>query len=132
VAFIGCILMVGVVVNNGIIVIDHINQLRRGGRDRTAAILQGGRDRLRPVMMTALTTILGCVPLALGGGVGREISFTSLGRALIGGMTTGTLLTLVVVPLCYTLIDDARTWFLRYFADLRRLRRADPAKGIYM
>jgi len=123
VAFIGCILMVGVVVNNGIIIIDHINQLRKGGLDRREAILQGGHDRLRPVMMTALTTVLGCVPLAIGGDMGGEVSFQSLGRALIGGMTTGTFLTLLVVPLFYTLIDDLRIWFLRYVKDLTHLAR---------
>lgn len=121
VAFIGCILMVGVVVNNGIVIVDHINRIRREGAGRSEAILRGGRDRLRPVMMTALTTILGCVPLALGGGVGSQVSFNSLGRALIGGMTTGTFLTLVVVPLFYTLIDDLRHWTLAYLADLKSL-----------
>jgi HAE1 family hydrophobic/amphiphilic exporter-1 len=119
IAFIGCILMVGIVVNNGIIIIDHINQLRLQGFSRDEAILQGGHDRLRPVMMTALTTILGCVPLAIGGDVGEEVSFTSLGRALIGGMTTGTFLTLLVVPLFYTFIDDLRIWFLRFLRDVR-------------
>lgn len=67
--------------------------------------------------MTALTTILGCVPLAMEGSVGSEVSFASLGRALIGGLTTGTFLTLYVVPVSYTLIDDLRLWFTEFFAD---------------
>ncbi|MDX9972783.1 MAG: efflux RND transporter permease subunit [FCB group bacterium] len=121
VSYIGCILMIGVVVNNGILIVDHINQLRKRGLSRHDAILTGGHDRLRPVMMTALTTILGCVPLAVGGAVGGEVSFQSLGRALIGGMTTGTFLTLMVVPLFYTLIDDAHIWFMRYIADMKAL-----------
>lgn len=117
VSMIGLILMLGIVVNNGIVIVDYINQLRQGGMDRTEAILQAGRDRIRPVLMTALTTILGCVPLAMEGSVGTEVSFASLGRALIGGLTTGTFLTLYVVPVVYTLIDDLRLWFMEFFAD---------------
>jgi len=127
IAFIGCILMVGVVVNNGIVIVDHINTLRRRGMARHEAIVQSGRDRFRPVMMTAITTILGCLPLAIGSEYGSRVTFQSLGRALIGGLTTGTLLTLFVVPLFYSLIDDARTWFLHFFANLLRLGRAKPS-----
>lgn len=123
VAYIGIILMVGVVVNNGIVIVDYINRLRRNGYERLEAILQAGRDRFRPVMMTALTTILACVPLAVGGGVRGEIPFSSLGRALIGGLTTGTLLTLFIVPLFYSLIDDFRVWFLGYLAELAAFAR---------
>ncbi len=129
VAYIGMFLMVGVIVNNGIVIVDHINQLRLGGSERLQATLQAGRDRFRPVMMTALTTILGCVPLAMGGGVGGEIAFHSLGKALIGGLTSGTILTLFVVPLFYSLIDDFRSWTMTYFAGLAALgsrRRPEP------
>ncbi len=132
VAFIGCILMIGVVVNNGIVIVDHINHLRRNeGYERLAAIVQAGRDRFRPVMMTALTTILGTVPLAIGGDVGGEVSFVSLGRALIGGLTTGTVLTLFVVPLFYSLVDDFQVWFAKFcglIAGLVRRRRV-PVEG---
>ncbi len=121
VALIGMFLMVGVIVNNGIVIVDHINQLRAHGSDRMHATLQAGRDRFRPVMMTALTTILGCVPLAMGGGVGGEVAFHSLGKALIGGLTMGTFLTLFVVPLFYSLIDDFRHWMMSYFASLAAL-----------
>ena len=121
IGMVGCILMVGVVVNNGIVIVDHINLLRGQGRDRLDAIVQAGRDRFRPVMMTALTTILGCIPLALEPEVGSTFSFVSLGRALIGGLISGTALTLVIVPLLYTFIDDLRTWSSRFFADLTRL-----------
>lgn len=126
IAYIGCILLVGIVVNNGIVIIDHINQLRNEGMDRFSAIIEGGHHRLRPVLMTALTTILGCVPLAIGGGVGSQVSFTSLGRALIGGLTTGTFLTLIVVPLFYSLIDDLRLWSLQFLATLVRLAKGRP------
>ncbi len=118
VAFIGAILMVGIIVNNGIVIVDYINRLRLRGMDRHSAILQAGRDRFRPVFMTALTTILGCVPLAMGGGVGDAVSFHSLGRALIGGLTTGTILTLFIVPLFYTFIDDIRLWARDFVGNL--------------
>lgn len=134
VGLIGCILMVGVIVNNGIVIVDHINFLRAEGRNRFDAIIQAGRDRFRPVMMTALTTILGCVPLAIEFKAGGTVSFVSLGRALIGGLTVGTLLTLIVVPLLYSLIDDASAWFASYAASLtglgRGLRGSRAAQGL--
>lgn len=126
ISYIGMFLMVGVVVNNGIVIVDHMNQLRRGGLERTQAVVQAGQDRYRPVLMTALTTILGCVPLALGKGGAGDVAFYSLGRALIGGLTAGTFLTLFVVPLFYTLIDDLRVWMMAYFRDIIRLGRAAP------
>ncbi len=126
VALIGALLMCGVVVNNGIVIVDHINQLRREGLDRHTAVTQAGINRFRPVMMTALTTILGCVPLAIGTGSGND-ALNSLGRALVGGLTTSTFLTLLVVPLFYTFIDDTREWFVRYAASILRLgRRPSP------
>ncbi len=117
VALIGVILMCGVIVNNGIVIVDHINQLRGQGIERGAAILRAGSERLRPVLMTALTTILGCVPLAQGTQIG-EVSFHSLGRALIGGLITGTALTLFIVPLFYSLIDDLGHWLRSFFANV--------------
>ena len=119
ISFIGMMLLAGIIVNNGIVIIDRINQLRGSNEfDRYGAILQAGRDRFRPVMMTALTTILGCVPLAVGGMYGDQVSFSSLGVALIGGLSTGTALTLFVVPLFYTIIDDMGAWFLKYLANV--------------
>lgn len=111
IGLIGCILMVGVVVRNGIVIIDHINLLRTEGMSRHDAVVQAGRDRFRPVVMTALTTILGVVPLAFEAKGGSAVSFVSLGRAFISGLTTGTILTLVVVPLFYTIIDDIKDFF---------------------
>jgi len=118
VTMIGCFLLAGIIVNNGIVLIDYINQMRHSGMNRHDAILGSGRDRFRPVMMTALTTILGCVPLAIGSAIGGEVSFGGLGRALIGGLTTGTVLTLFIVPLTYTIFDDVRTWFLEFFSNV--------------
>lgn len=129
VTLIGCILMVGLIVNNGIVIVDHINQLRLQGMPRNDAIRRAGADRFRPVMMTAITTILGCVPLALttsGGGV----TFQGLGRAVVGGMTAGTVLTLVIVPLFYSLLDDLTIWASAFLASfVRRPRSEAPRTG---
>ncbi|HEO72076.1 MAG TPA: efflux RND transporter permease subunit [Candidatus Hydrogenedentes bacterium] len=123
ISFIGCILMVGIIVNNGIVIVDHINLLRKRGMGRYEAILQSGRDRFRPVMMTAITTILGCLPLAVGSEYGSRVTFMSLGRALIGGLTVGTMLTLFIVPLFYSFIDDFQHWFLAFCANLAGVGR---------
>ena len=118
VALIGAILMCGIIVNNGVVIVDHINQLRRKhGLGRRSAILKAGRDRLRPVLMTALTTVLGCVPLAIGSKSGEDMLYT-MGRALVGGLAMGTVLTLVVVPVAYSLIDDLQVWLSRYLGSL--------------
>ncbi len=123
VTLIGNILMVGVIVNNGIVIVDHINSLRRKeGMNRIDAIVQAGRDRFRPVMMTAITTILGLVPLAMAKTGGASL-FAGLGRALIGGLTVGTLLTLFVVPLFYTLLDDLQHWTLNFLGNLAKLKK---------
>ncbi|HOH51239.1 MAG TPA: efflux RND transporter permease subunit [Candidatus Hydrogenedentes bacterium] len=124
---IGCILMAGVIVNNGIVIVDHINRLYRERGDRTEAIVQAGVDRFRPVMMTALTTILGLVPLAMAK-TGGASTFAGLGQALIGGLTIGTILTLVVVPVFFTLLDDFQRWSVDFFGNLAG-RRLDPPKG---
>ncbi|MDR1086134.1 MAG: efflux RND transporter permease subunit [Deltaproteobacteria bacterium] len=102
-SFIGVIMLAGIVVNNAIILIDHANLLiRRDGMDVFPALLETGRRRLRPIMMTTLTTILGLIPLALGFGEGGE-SQASMGRAVIGGLTTSTFITLFLVPSIYKL-----------------------------
>ncbi len=121
IAFISMILLVGIVVNNGIVIVDHINQLRRQGLSRHDAIVQSGRDRFRPVMMTAITTILGVVPLVLPNNMESEVSFASMGWALIGGLTTGTVLTLLIVPVVYSIIDDIQYFAMNYAATLAQL-----------
>jgi HAE1 family hydrophobic/amphiphilic exporter-1 len=120
---IGFILLAGIVVKNGIMLVDFIKNERDAGTDRYTAILRSGRDRLRPVLMTALTTILGCVPLVVGSSFAREVSFEGVGKIVIGGLITGTLLTLVIVPVVYTVIDDIGVWASSYFATLGRLLR---------
>jgi HAE1 family hydrophobic/amphiphilic exporter-1 len=113
---VGAILLIGVVVNNGIVLIDYVNRLRNDGLSRHDALLQASDRRFRPIMMTALTTIFGMIPLIMGGRNSLGLSYTSFGMTLIGGMTTATLMTLLVVPVFYTLFDDAREafgWALR-------------------
>jgi HAE1 family hydrophobic/amphiphilic exporter-1 len=104
-SFIGLIMLVGIVVNNAIVLIDYIIQLRKRGYDRTEAILEAGPTRLRPILMTTLTTVLGMLPMALGIGEGAE-TMAPLATAVIGGLSLSTILTLVVIPLNYTLFDD--------------------------
>lgn len=121
IGLIGCILMVGVVVRNGIVIVDHINLLRlHYGMSRHDAVIQAGRDRFRPVMMTALTTILGIMPLAFESKSGGTVSFVSLGRSLVAGLTTGTILTLAIVPLFYTLIEDVKDFVVGFLGSFRR------------
>ena len=119
------VLLVGVVVNNGIVLIDYVNRMRTQGRSRKDALLTATHRRFRPIMMTAITTIGGMVPLALAGANSIGLSYTSFSLTLIGGMTTATLLTLLVVPVFYTFFDDARE---ALSAALRRaLRRSGTA-----
>jgi HAE1 family hydrophobic/amphiphilic exporter-1 len=104
----GMIVLVGVVVNHGVVLVDHINFLRvRHGLDRATAVLQGSADRLRPVMMTSLTTIVGLIPMALAHDSGGQgLSYKVLAIAVCGGLSTSTFFTLWLVPLFYTLFDD--------------------------
>jgi HAE1 family hydrophobic/amphiphilic exporter-1 len=107
-SLIGGILLIGVVVNNGIVLVDYINRLRLTGMERTEALLLATRHRFRPIVMTALTTIFGMIPLTLASSSELGMSFKSFGYMIIGGMTSSTLFTLLAVPVFYTLIDDAR------------------------
>jgi HAE1 family hydrophobic/amphiphilic exporter-1 len=101
-ALIGVIMLVGIVVNNGIVLVDYINQLRERGKELFEAIREAGRVRLRPVLMTALTTIFSMFPLSLGIGESGE-SWAPLARSVMGGLTVATVLTLVVVPCIYAI-----------------------------
>lgn len=101
---IGILVLVGIVVNNGIVLVDYINQQKAIGMPAYEAILLATQDRLRPILMTALTTILGLLPLALGIGEGTEMN-QPMGIAVIGGLVTSTLLTLYIVPIIYSLMD---------------------------
>ena len=109
-AYIGLIMLAGIVVNNAIVLIDYILTLRNDGEKRNDAILKAGPVRLRPVLMTTLTTILGLIPLAFGSGEGSEME-APLAIAVIGGLTISTVLTLVFIPIVYSLVDDAKNYF---------------------
>lgn len=104
-AFIGIIMLAGIVVNNGIVLIDYINILRDRGNDKYEAIKTAGKVRLRPILMTTLTTVLGLLPLALGIGVGAETQ-QPMAIVVIGGLIFSTVLTLVFVPILYTIFDN--------------------------
>ena len=111
-AWVGMIVLVGIVVNNGIVLIDHINNLRRAGLERREAILRGCAERLRPIAMTAATTIVGLIPLAWGSGGLFEMRYFPLARTVMGGLMASTLLTLVVLPTYYVLLDNCSRWIL--------------------
>jgi HAE1 family hydrophobic/amphiphilic exporter-1 len=105
-ALIGGVMLVGIVVKNGIILVDFTNLLRERGMSISHAIVEGGRSRLRPVLMTSITTILGMLPLALGIGEGSEL-WQPMGIAVIGGLTVSTAMTLLAVPVMYSLFRSA-------------------------
>jgi HAE1 family hydrophobic/amphiphilic exporter-1 len=107
VVFLGMIMLAGIVVNNAIVLVDYINTLRRRGVERDEAIVTAGAVRLRPILMTTGTTVLGLLPMALGLGDGAEIR-TPMALAVIGGLVSSTLLTLIVIPGIYRLADEAK------------------------
>lgn len=109
-ALIGVIILAGIVVNNGIVLIDYINVLRKEGKSRYEAVTTAGPIRLRPILMTTLTTILGLVPLALGIGEGAEL-MAPMASVVIGGLVLSTFLTLVFIPVLYTVFDDISVSF---------------------
>jgi HAE1 family hydrophobic/amphiphilic exporter-1 len=120
-SMIGVIMLMGLVTKNGILLIDFVNQSRNEGKDRMTAILEAGRIRLRPIIMTTTAMIFGMIPLALAIGEGAE-QRSPMAHAVIGGLITSTLLTLFVVPAVYTLLDDAAAW-----ARGRRVRQPKPS-----
>lgn len=104
-AFIGIIMLVGIVVSNAIILVDYLNKLRARGMERDEAIVEAGRVRLRPILMTALTTILAMFPMSLGLGEGGEVQ-APLATVVVSGLLVSTLVTLVLVPVVYSIFDD--------------------------
>jgi HAE1 family hydrophobic/amphiphilic exporter-1 len=124
-AWIGVLILMGVVVNNGIVMIVHINQLRQAGLQRREALVQGAKDRLRPILMTMGTAILGMVPLCISntaiGGDGPP--YYPMARAIAGGLVFSTLVSLLVLPTIYSLLDDMSLTLKRL------LREAARAQG---
>lgn len=124
---IGMLILMGVVVNNGIVLIDHIRNLRLAGLPREQAIATGARDRLRPILMTVGTTVLGLIPLGVGtasvGGDGPP--YFPMARAIIGGLTFSTVVSLLLLPAIYSLLDDFGLWLRR----LWRGAQGEPVTG---
>lgn len=129
-AYLGIIVVCGLVVNNGIILIDAINKNRRCGMSRDKAIRLGGRNRLRPILMTTLTTVIGLMPLALpamfpgifGPQEGRTAMYTPVGLAVMGGLLTSTPLTLFLMPIVYVMLDDLSEWVKKVVASARGVK----------
>ncbi len=121
-ASIGIMILIGVVVNNGIVLIDHVNNLRQEGLPRNKAIVEAGRDRLRPILMTVATTIVGLTPLAMGttqvGGDGPP--YYPMARAIIGGLAFSTVVSLLVVPALYVYFDNLSAWGRKVMRTARR------------
>jgi len=114
-SLIGLIMLMGLVTKNAILLVDFAKVLRSRGMDRTEAIITAGRTRLRPIMMTTLAMIFGMLPLALALGAGAEMR-APMARAVIGGLITSTFLTLLIVPVMYSLLDDVGNWLQRRWA----------------
>ena len=130
-AMIGIVILIGIVVNNGIVLVDHVNHHRREGLDVDEAIRRGGVERFRPILMTATTTVLGLVPLALGDTHVGNGELFPMARALMGGLISSTALTLVLLPTYYRTSEIVAAWTGRRWAALRawrpRRRRAAGA-----
>jgi HAE1 family hydrophobic/amphiphilic exporter-1 len=118
-SMIGLIMLMGLVTKNAILLVDFTNQARREGLSRNEALLQAGTTRLRPIVMTTLAMIFGMLPLAFAIGAGAEMR-APMARAVIGGLITSTLLSLLVVPVVYTFLDDMRPSMLWSWAFRRK------------
>ena len=132
---VGIVLLIGVVVNNGIVLIDYVIRLRHAGEERDEALVLATHRRFRPIMMTALTTVFGMVPLLMSGSTSIGLSYTSFAVSLVGGLSVATLLTLLAVPVFYTLFDDLRAHLGRSLAwgaaraARGRAKAAEPASA---
>jgi HAE1 family hydrophobic/amphiphilic exporter-1 len=124
-ALIGLLMLVGIVVTNAIVLLDLVNQYRAKGLDARAAVIEGGRRRLRPILMTAIATILALLPMALGLSKAGVFIAGPLAIVVIGGLTTSTILTLLLVPTLYVIVEDVRGRFGRR----RTMSPAPPARG---
>jgi hydrophobic/amphiphilic exporter-1 (mainly G- bacteria), HAE1 family len=126
-SFMGLIMLIGIVVNNAIVLIDYINLMRRErGMELVEAVVEAGRLRLRPILMTTVTTILALFPLAMGWGAGGEIQ-APLARTVIGGLTASTLITLLLIPVIYISAHRAKAWVGERIARLRGGESPDAA-----
>ena len=127
-SLIGLIMLMGLVTKNAILLVDYTKVLRARGLDRAEAVIEAGRTRLRPIMMTTLAMIFGMLPLALALGAGAEMR-APMARAVIGGLITSTFLTLLVVPVVYTFLDDFGEWARRRWAGARNTDERPEESG---
>ncbi len=126
-AQIGILILMGVVVNNGIVLLDRVNQLRKEGMPRDEAILEAGRERLRPILMTALTTVVGLIPLAVPGPNAAGIFYYPLARTVMGGLLSSLVLTLLVLPYVTIGVEGLAAWCRRLWRSSRPAAAAAPA-----
>jgi HAE1 family hydrophobic/amphiphilic exporter-1 len=124
-SYIGIMMLSGIVVNNGIVFIDYINRLRAEGVEKKEAILTAGAARLRPILMTTMTTSLAIIPMAVNRGEGAEL-FSPIAVTIMGGMLTSTFLTLIILPSIYSLIDSLS---MRLKSGVRKLRGEEAVKA---
>ncbi|MBH1645623.1 efflux RND transporter permease subunit [Stenotrophomonas maltophilia] len=127
-SFIGILVLMGVVVNNGIVMIEHINNLRRGGMGRTQALVEGSRERLRPIMMTMGTAILAMVPISLTNTqmFGNGPEYAPMARAIAGGLAFSTVVSLLFLPTIYAVLDDLRNAVTRLIRRARGVEMVEP------
>src|SRR5699024_7480936 len=116
--FIGIIMLAGIVVNNSIVLVDYINILRRRGIERYEAIIEAGKNRLRPILMTTLTTVLAMIPLGLALGEGAEMQ-QPLAITIIFGLSISSIFTLLLIPVVYTYFDDLTRKIMRRDSNLK-------------
>jgi HAE1 family hydrophobic/amphiphilic exporter-1 len=127
-AQIGLLILMGIVVNNGIVLMDHVNYFRRQGLSPEEAILRAGRDRLRPILMTAATTIIGLLPLAIGGVNVSGLLYYPMARTVMGGLISSVVLTLLVLPYISLGTEGVSNWLRRVWQGSRRVK-VEPAEG---
>jgi multidrug efflux pump subunit AcrB len=128
-AMVGFLMLIGIVVTNAIVLLDFVEQLRARGRTTYEALLGGGRVRVRPILMTAIATILALSPVAVGFAHGSVIA-EELAVVVIGGLFTSTFLTLIVIPVLYSLADDAKVAYDERFGQGRRPPKPVPAPSV--
>jgi len=129
IAFMGIIILIGIVVNNGIVLVDHVNSLRVAGVERRQALIEGCGDRLRPVVMTAITTIFGLIPLVVARATVAGAYIDSIAVVVIGGLATSTFFTLLALPVWYTTLEDIGSAVLSALPIRNADRRARQPDG---
>jgi len=119
---IGLLILMGIVVNNGIVLLDCMNQHRKAGLSKREAILRAGRDRMRPILMTATTTVTGLIPLALGGSTVGGLFYFPLARTVMGGLISSAIFTLLALPSLTLAMEGIAAWFRRIWTESRPKR----------